>query len=178
MAFSTTVAQKGINSPYEGLILAASDRHNVPVALIKAIISQESNWIADAVNPADPSYGLMQLNARYWTIGGQPIFDPAQNIDTGTGFLADLIRRYGPDLAPVISAYNAGHPITGNASYVAAVTAFYNWFLQNDPASGGGGLPVDVPPVDGGGIDISDGDIRLIAGVVVGVMLVFVLLRR
>ena len=175
MAFSTTVAKKGIGSPFESLIQSASANYGVPVALIKAIISQESNWNPSAVNPNDPSYGLMQLNYNYFkTSDGQPITDPAENIDRGTSYLASQMSRFGPDLSAVVSSYNAGHPISGNvSSYVQPVMLYYQWFLSNDPGSGGS----DVPP-DSGSVDITDGDMKVIAGIAVGALLLFMLLRR
>lgn len=176
MAFSTTVANRGINSPFESLIQAASAKWGVPVALIKAIISVESTWNPAAVNRDDPSYGLMQLNYNYFkTADGQPILDPAENINRGTAYLAEQTRRFGPDLSPIISSYNAGHPITGNlSSYVQPVMLYYQWFLANDPGSGGNGGIEPTP----NGVDISDSDIKMIAGVAVFAALLFMLLRR
>ena len=176
MSFNVAKAQPGIGSQFDSLITQASGTYSVPVALIKAIISQESAWNPAAVNPSDPSYGLMQLNSHYWTINGQPILDPAANIDTGTRFLAQLLGQYGPDLSQVISAYNAGHPITGNAPYVQDVLAYYNWFQLNDPLlqTGGGVLPGDgsIPGWP------SDKDLQLILGIVVGIGLLIVALKR
>lgn len=170
MSFSQTVAQRGINSQFEGMILQASSEFGVEVPLIKAIISTESAWNPNAVNAADPSYGLMQLNAHYFHgANGEPILDPEANIATGTQFLADLKRSYGSQgpLA-VISAYNAGHPIAGNAPYVNEVLAYYQWFSANDPASGG---ITDGPPVDEipGIVDATT--MSLVAILVVGVIL-------
>lgn len=172
MAFSTTIAQRGINSQFESLIQDASARYSVPTALIKAIISQESAWNPNAVNLSDPSYGLMQLNFNYFkTATGQPITDPDENIDRGTAYLAEQTRRFGPDLSAVISSYNAGHPISGNiSSYVNPVLQYYQWFLDNDV-----GVPTNG---NGGGVDINDGDIKLIAGITVAALLLWALVRR
>ncbi len=34
--------------------------------------------------------------------------DPAVNVQIGTAFFSDLLRRYGGDPAPALAAYNAG----------------------------------------------------------------------
>ena len=181
MSFDVNKATPGIGSQFDGIIIAASNQYGVPVALIKAIISHESAWNPNAVNPSDPSYGLMQLNAHYWkNPDGSPILDPTTNINVGTGFLGQLIKQYG-DLSSVISAYNAGHPITGNALYVADVLAYYNWFLANDPLltrDGGGDGSLITPD----GITIpsgpSDTDLQIILGIVIAVGLLVLMLRK
>lgn len=188
MAFYLSVAQRGINSPYESLIQSASARYGVPVALIKGIISAESSWNPTAASSS--SYGLMQLNATYFhNADGSPILDPAQNIDIGTSVIGQqLARRPSTELA--LAAYNAGtsrsdadlqNRIAGNVlgvgSYVSNVLAYRDWFAAND-GGGGGEVP---PPGDGNGtgtVDITDADIKLIAGITVAVLLVFALLRR
>ena len=179
MAFSTTVAQRGLNSPFEGIIQAASAQNGVPVALIKAIISQESVWNPNAVNAADPSYGLMQVNTKaHPDVAPDQMLDPSQNIPYGTAYLAYQLNRYGGDMAKAVSAYNAGTAISTNvAGYVQPVMQYYQWFLANDPGSGGGG-GIEVPPVDNNGVDITDSDMKVIAGLAVGMLLLFMLLRR
>lgn len=179
MAFSTTVAQRGLNSPFESIIQAAAAQYSVPVALIKAIISQESAWKPDAVNLSDPSYGLMQVNTKaHPDVTPAQMLDPEQNIPYGTAYLAYQLKRYAGDMSKAISAYNAGTAYSSNfSSYVQPVMLYYQWFLANDPGSGGNG-GVEIPPNDSGGVDISQGDIQLIAGLAVGILLLFMLLRR
>lgn len=146
MSFYPADAALGVGSPYDPIILGASARYVVDPALIKAVITKESAWNPGALRPepqiGDASYGLMQLLQRT-AAGMQPgvtpsdLFDPSINIDLGTRYLSQQIARFGyPD---GVSAYNAGHPITGNAQYVADVQAAYDWFVANDPAVGGAG---------------------------------------
>jgi len=179
MSFYLSVAQKGINSPFESLIQSASARYGVPVALIKGIISAESGW-----NPnisSSSSHGLMQLNSTYFhNSDGSPIFDPAQNIDIGTSLIGEQLNRR-PSVELALAAYNAGtgrsdgdlaNRIAGNingvGAYVSNVLTYRDWFAAQE--QGG------IEPVPDWGED--DADLRLIAGVVVFGMLAFVLLRR
>src|SRR5882724_8400470 len=75
------VAQRDINSPWESVIAYAASTYNIPVALIKAVISQESAWDQNAVNAADPSYGLMQINTlAHPDVSPQNALDPYFNI--------------------------------------------------------------------------------------------------
>lgn len=146
MSFDQATAQLGIGSPYDGIIIAAGGRYVVDPMLIKAIINKESSWNPGALRSEpqihDASYGLMQLLQRT-AAGMQPgvtpsdLFDPAINIDLGTRYLANQLGLYGYPAG--ISAYNAGHPITGNAQYVADVDAAYVWYTVNDPLAAPGG---------------------------------------
>ena len=146
MSFSQATAALGLNSPYDPIILAAGARYMVDPALIKAVITKESSWNPGALRAepqiGDASYGLMQLLLRT-AQGMQPgvtpsdLFDPNINIDLGTRYLAGQLGQYGYPAG--VSAYNAGHPISGNAQYVADVDAGYAWFTQHDTALGGAG---------------------------------------
>ena len=173
MSFYLSVAQKGINSPFESLIQSASARYGVSTSLIKAIISQESQWKPDAVNLSDPSYGLMQLNFNYFkTSSGQPILDPEENINRGTAYLAEQTNRFGPEESAIISSYNAGHPISGNLSnYVQPVLQYRDWFVANDNGQ-------TQPPEDTPDWGTDDADLKLVAGIVIFGMLAFALWRR
>ena len=64
------------------------------------------------------------------------VFDPRQNIDGGTRYLAELIDRFDADLDKVLAAYNAGEnavekydgipPYDETRNYVAKIRALYN----------------------------------------------------
>jgi len=159
MSFSDTVAQRGINSPYDGAIATAANAYNLDPALIKAVISQESAWVPMAYRAEpqinDASYGLMQVllatareTARNPALTSADLFVPEINIDIGSRYLAGRLSRYGyPD---GISAYNAGRPISGNQlSYVEPVLAYQAWFQANDPLFGNPPVP---PEADSGGV--------------------------
>jgi hypothetical protein len=88
----------------------------VDEALLKAVITVESNYNAHAVSPRG-AVGLMQLTPvtadRYGTReerqvpAAERMLDARTNVFTGARMLADLMRRYGGiDIA--LAAWNAG----------------------------------------------------------------------
>jgi len=168
---------------FDAIIDSASAEYNVPVALIKAIIAQESNFVASAYRAepqiGDASRGLMQLlygTATALGFSGQPddLYDPATNIRLGTKYLADNINfaaanGYGIDSA--ISAYNGGFSAqrtgdgkrTGNtkdspfinAAYVQSVLSLASYFAQNAGAPLAA-VNVTAPAnVQGGGVPMT-----------------------
>lgn len=97
---------------FDTLIAEASATHGVPVALIKAIIRTESSFNAAAVNPADPSAGLMQTTPATAsamlgrTVTLEELKNPKTAITAGTKFISLLLRKYPHDDA--IQMYNLG----------------------------------------------------------------------
>jgi len=163
VAFSLAVAQSGLQTPYDDLITAMAGDAST-IALVKGIIATESQWNPNAINPADPSYGLMQILAGpggpFPSVSPQDLLDPSTNITLGVTFIQDLLRRYGsPD---AIAAYNAGTPRRNSAgqyvnsrgdtmvqAYVDSVLTYQTWYLnamlEGVPSGGGGGW---VPTAD------------------------------
>jgi soluble lytic murein transglycosylase-like protein len=103
---------------------------------ILAVIWSESSGNQKAINPADPSYGLMQVTMpiamKFSHRVHTPVdlYDPDINVEAGSGFLAYLKTRYAqtnpltdPDTA-WIAAYNEGEPNlwkkTPDPKYIAA----------------------------------------------------------
>lgn len=112
---------------YAGIVHRASQKYDIPEDLIYAIIKTESSFNPYAVSWAN-AYGLMQVVPK--TAGrdvfslvknrsGQPspeyLFNPENNIDTGTAYFYILKNRYLKDVShptsleySMISAYNGG----------------------------------------------------------------------
>jgi len=95
-------------APFHEMVKAAAARYSVDADLIASVIAAESDFDPKAVSKKN-ARGLMQLlpetAARF---GVQNIFDPQENIDAGTHYLRDLLRRYDNDLVLALAAYNAG----------------------------------------------------------------------
>ncbi len=87
-------------------------RHGVAPELVRAVIQTESSWDPNATGPKTKwgrAKGLMQLiddTAR--ELGVRNSYDPAQNIEGGTKYLARLIRRYKGDISKALMAYHCG----------------------------------------------------------------------
>ena len=83
-----------ISAPAEldQMVQQTAEKHNVDPALVRAVISTESNWNASAVS-SKGAQGLMQLvpgTAHQLGVGNA--FDPAQNVDAGVRYLGMLLQ--------------------------------------------------------------------------------------
>lgn len=93
--------------PLKQMAVAAAQRYGIDPSLYVALINKES-----AFNPYSRSgkgaLGLAQLMPDTAKgLGVRNVFDPAQNLDAGAKYLAQLLDQFGtPELA--LAAYNAG----------------------------------------------------------------------
>jgi soluble lytic murein transglycosylase-like protein len=93
---------------FRDLVDTSAARYNVDADLISSVIATESNFNAQAVSRKN-ARGLMQLMPQTAAkLGVHNIFDPQENIDAGTRYLANLLQRYRNDLSLALAAYNAG----------------------------------------------------------------------
>jgi soluble lytic murein transglycosylase len=104
----------------DAVIMAASRKHGVDPALVKAVVWRES-WFDPNAKGTSGEVGLMQImkdTANDWAkaqrmmlFTHQELFDPAKNTDCGAWYLRRLLGRYQSTDHPVIyalAAYNAG----------------------------------------------------------------------
>lgn len=106
-----TIKQASLGSitpDINSIISSASTRYGVSSDLITAVILKESNGNPNAVSSAN-AQGLMQLMpSTAQSLGVTNIFDPVQNINAGTQYLAMLINKYQGDISKALAAYNFG----------------------------------------------------------------------
>ncbi len=92
---------------YDGLIGLTARTHQVPPALVKAVIAAESDFDPNAISRAG-AQGLMQLMpGTAASLGVQDPLAPDENVDGGVRYLRSMMDRFG-DLPLALAAYNAG----------------------------------------------------------------------
>src|SRR5665213_1956801 len=90
------------------LVEHSAEQNHVDPALVRAVISTESNWNSSAVS-SKGAMGLMQLiPGTADSLGVGNAFDPVQNVDAGTRYLGMMLQRYNGDVSKALAAYNAG----------------------------------------------------------------------
>jgi soluble lytic murein transglycosylase-like protein len=85
----------------------AALRHSVSQPLIEAVAWQESRFHQTAVSPKG-AMGVMQLMPETARRLGVDATDLKGNIDGGTAYLSQMLRRFEGDLPRALAAYNAG----------------------------------------------------------------------
>ena len=94
----------------QNIVNREAREHELPLEIINALISVESDWNPDALSPAGAS-GLMQLmpeTAAQYGVPEADLMDPEKNIRAGIQHLSYLYSLYDGDWQKVWAAYNAG----------------------------------------------------------------------
>lgn len=104
----------------DAVILAAATRHNVPPALVKAVVWRES-WFNPRARGKSGEFGLMQImpdTAKDWQAAEKvnlftnfQLLDAEKNTLCGAWYLSRLLNRYRRTDHPLpyaLAAYNAG----------------------------------------------------------------------
>lgn len=92
---------------YDTFIQEASRIYSIPEALIRAVIHTESDYDPHVVSCAGAK-GLMQLMP--YEENGIDVFDPRQNILTGTRLLRLYANQFQGDVVRTIASHHAGSP--------------------------------------------------------------------
>lgn len=125
------------NASYDPLIRLTAARHDVPPALVKAVIAAESAFDETAVSHKG-AQGLMQLMPETAAeMGVTNAFAAEQNVSGGTRYLREMLDRFG-DLRVAVAAYNAGPtavmryagipPYPETRDYVQRVLTYYRHY--------------------------------------------------
>lgn len=114
-------AKKKNNNSYDSWIRLTAARYGVDYALIKAIISIESDFNHRAVS-SKGARGLMQLmpqTAQELKVHNS--FDPRQNIDGGTRYFRKMLDNFNGDISLSLAAYNAGPGLVKRVGSIPAI---------------------------------------------------------
>ncbi|HEY7501282.1 MAG TPA: lytic transglycosylase domain-containing protein [Vicinamibacterales bacterium] len=105
-AMSARTAQRA--AQYERLIEENAAAHGVSPHLVRAVIQQESGFIATARSHKG-AMGLMQLMpATAAELGVSDPYDPSENIRAGVQYLKGLLVKFAQNVELALAAYNAG----------------------------------------------------------------------
>jgi len=146
----------GEPSPFDGLIVAAAQRHGLDPAVLKGLIRAESNFDPTASSGAGAA-GLVQLMpGTAAALGVTDRLDPAQSIDGGARYLRQQLDAFGGDLTKALAAYNAGPgavrrfggvpPYAETQAYVQKVVAYADQYR-----GAAGPTAAALPPTTGSG---------------------------
>lgn len=99
--------EQGFLSDLDSELSSLAQRHDVPAALVRAMVAAESGGNARAVSSAG-AIGLMQLMPATAAALGVDPWQPHENLSGGIRYIAELLHAYGKNARLALIAYNAG----------------------------------------------------------------------
>jgi soluble lytic murein transglycosylase-like protein len=182
------------------LIVQTAQQYGIDPILALAVARAESGYNQGAIS-AVGAIGIFQLMPATASDLGVNPSDLTQNIQGGCKYLSRLQGWYSGRTDLILAGYNWGpgnvnRLLTGSTAFpdsgtiqsfppdqlLASVPSETSTYIQrvtsymidasNDP------VVLGLPGSGGNGVDITNSDTMLIAGIVVGVMILFVLLKR
>jgi soluble lytic murein transglycosylase-like protein len=129
---------------YDALIEAAAQRNGVDPAVLHGLIQQESGFDASSQSSAG-AIGLTQLMpGTASSLGVADPLDPAESIEGGARYLAQMMARFGGNTTDALAAYNAGPgaveqyggvpPYAETQSYVEKVLGYAESYRREHPS--------------------------------------------
>jgi soluble lytic murein transglycosylase-like protein len=144
-AWGAEAGQGAGSSRYDAMIEAAAARNNVDPAVLHGLIQQESGFDPNSQSSAGAA-GLTQLMpGTASSLGVANPLDPAESIEGGARYLAQMMSRFGGNTAEALAAYNAGPgavqqyggvpPYAETQSYVEKVMGYAESYRREHPAA-------------------------------------------
>ena len=130
---------------YDVLVEQAAARNGLDPAVLHGLIQQESGFDPNATSGAGAA-GLTQLMpATASSLGVSNPLNPAESIEGGARYLAQMMSRFGGNTEDALAAYNAGPgavsqyggipPYAETQSYVSKVLGYAETYRQSHPAA-------------------------------------------
>jgi hypothetical protein len=137
--------------PFAHCFKRSAAAHGVPVTLLMAVARGESNFDPRAKSSAN-AHGLMQIlwptTAKHLGFARlDELYDPCRNVDAGTRYLKELLKRYDGDLHLALAAYNYGpQRISVEGGAIPSGATWYSGYIfRHLQYVLGDGLPANLP---------------------------------
>jgi Transglycosylase SLT domain len=129
-----------VDPAHAAFVTKYAAQHGVDPVLVLKVIAAESGGDPRATSKAG-AQGLMQLMpATARAFGVTDPFDPEQNVEAGTRYLAQLLKRF-PDQRTALAAYNFGPTnVAAGKPWPKETTGYVNWILGSNEGRAGGRL--------------------------------------